>query len=286
MIDYPALAALTEVLRRGSFEAAASALNVTPSAISQRIRALEDRMGAVLVDRGPPVTGTETGHRLAAHLDQVRLLESTLPDRSDRPPVLRIAVNADSLASWVMPVLPSAPGFVDLVIDDQDHALDWLRSGQVIAAITSDSRPVTGCDSFPLGRMRYRATASVDFARKHFKGGVTAANLSTAPSLCFNAKDTLQSRWAQMATGQKITLPMHRIPSSQAFVEATRLGLGWAMNPEIMIREELASRRLMDLKSALPLDVPLYWQVSRITARAIAPLTEAIRKTARATLLS
>lgn len=285
MLDYPALSALCEVLRRGSFEAAAAALNVTPSAISQRIKALEERMGAVLVDRGPPVSGTETGHRLAAHLDQVRLLESTLPDQNLTPPVLRIAVNADSLASWVMPALAAAPGFVDLVVDDQDHALDLLRSGQVIAAITSDGRPVPGCDSFALGQMRYRATAHIDFARKYFKDGLNATTLSRAPSLCFNAKDTLQSRWAQMVTGRRIILPMHRIPSSQGFVTATRLGLGWAMNPEIMIRDDLAERRLMDLKPALPLDVPLFWQVSRLTARAIAPLTDAIRKTAGTALL-
>ena len=285
MLDYPALAALAEVIRRGSFDAAAAALHVTPSAISQRIRALEDRMGAVLVDRGPPVAGTETGLRLAAHLDQVRLLETALNTPAATAPTLRIAVNADSLASWVMPALTGAPGLIDLIIDDQDHALDLLRSGQVIGAITSDSRAVTGCDSTPLGTMRYRATASPEFVALHFPDGITRDSLAKAPMLSFNSKDTLQNRWAENRTGQRIIAPIHRVPSSQAFADATRLGLGWGMNPETMIRDDLAQGHLIDLAPDHPLDIPLYWQSNRILRPALSDLSRAIEKTARSALL-
>ncbi|WP_295048479.1 LysR family transcriptional regulator ArgP [uncultured Paracoccus sp.] len=285
MLDYPALTALAEIIRRGSFDAAAAALRVSPSAISQRIRTLEDRMGTVLIDRGPPVTATAQGLRLAAHLDQVRLLEAGVTEGAPDRPVLRLAVNADSLATWVMPALAAAPGLLDLTIDDQDHALDWLRGGLVVAAITSDSRPVPGCDSIRLGVLRYRATASPDFVARHFPEGVTAASLTQAPSLCFNAKDALQTRWAQALTGARLALPMHRIPVSQAFAEAARLGLGWGMNPELMIRDDLTQSRLIDLAPDLPLDVPLYWQFNRITGPALSPLTQAIKKAARAALL-
>lgn len=287
MLDYPALQALAEIIRRGSFEAAAHALAITPSAISQRIRNLEDRSGAVLIDRGPPVQGTEAGLRLAAHLDQVRLLESTLAGspHPTQPPVIRIAMNADSLATWAIPPLTEAPGLVDLVIDDQDHALDWLRNGQVAAALTSDSRPVTGCDSIPLGRMRYRATASPEFAARHFPDGPDADSLSHAPALNFNSKDSLQDRWIRQVTGRRIAQPLQRIPSSQAFAEATRLGLGWGMNPEAMITDDLATGRLIDLAPELPLDVPLYWQTARISAAAIESLTRAVERAARTALL-
>ncbi len=288
MMDYPALQALTEILRRGSFEAAAHALSVTPSAISQRIRNLEDRSGTALIDRGPPVRGTGAGLRLAAHLDQVRLLEAGLQGalRPDAPPVVRIAVNADSLASWAMAPLAAAPGLLDLIVDDQDHAQDWLKSGQVAAALTSEARPLPGCDSIPLGRMRYRATASPDFAARHFAEGVTADSLSRAPSLSFNSKDGLQDRWVRMRVGRAVALPLHRIPSPQAFAGATRMGLGWGMNPEAMVANDLAAGRLVDLAPDLPLDVPLVWQVARLTAPALAPLTRAIRQAAGAALLS
>ncbi|MDQ1898898.1 LysR family transcriptional regulator ArgP [Paracoccus sp. WLY502] len=285
MLDYPALAALAEVIRRNSFEAAAAALRVTPSAVSQRIRGLEDRMGCVLIDRGPPLKPTTEGLRLAAHLDRVRLLESVLGDIAPERPVMRLAVNADSLATWVMPALAAAPGLLDLTIDDQDHALDWLRGGLVTAAITSDSRPVPGCDSLRLGGMRYRATASPDFMRRHFANGVDAASLVRAPSLSFNSKDALQARWIEALTGKRLTLPMHRIPASQAFADAARLGIGWGMNPEMFICDDLIQGRLVDLAPDLPLDVPLYWQFNRIAGPVLAPLTAAIKKAARAALL-
>lgn len=284
MLDYPAIAALSEIIRRGSFEAAASALRVTPSAISQRIRTLEDRMGAVLLDRGPPVAPTAQGLRLAAHWDRVRLLEAGLALSTDLP-IIRLAVNADSLAAWAMPALAAAPGLLDLTIDDQDHALDWLRGGLVAAALTSDPRPVAGCDSLRLGVLRYRATASPAFVARYFNGGVTAEGLATAPSLSFNAKDTLQSRWAETITGARTTLPMHRVPTAHGFAEAARLGIGWGMNPDLLIRDDLARGRLVDLAPGKPLDVPLFWQSSRILAPVLAPLTLAIRQAAGAALL-
>lgn len=286
MFDYPALLALSEVLRRGSFEAAAHALSVTPSAISQRIRNLEDRSGSVLIDRGPPLRGTDEGLRLAAHLDQVRLLEAGLVTARPDVPVLRIAVNADSLATWAMAPLSAAPGLLDVTVDDQDHAQDWLKSGHVFAALTSEARPVAGCDSLPLGRMRYRATASPGYVAQYFADGVTAQTLSQAPSISFNVKDGLQDRWARQRVGVAVALPLHRIPSSQAFAEAARLGLGWGMTPELQVADDLAAGRLIDLSPDMPLDVPLFWQTARLTAPVLAPLTRAIREAARMALLA
>ncbi len=57
MLDYAALSALAAVVREGSFERAARALHVTPSAISQRIRLLEERVGCALVIRDQPLPG-------------------------------------------------------------------------------------------------------------------------------------------------------------------------------------------------------------------------------------
>ncbi|MCL7464977.1 LysR family transcriptional regulator ArgP [Phaeovulum sp. NW3] len=291
MLDYPALAALAEVLRRGSFEAAAAALHVTPSAISQRIRALEDRMGCVLVRRGTPCTGTETGLRLARHLQQVRLLERDLaaPDAAATTPVIRLAVNADSLATWVLPALAACAGMLfDLVIDDQDHSDDWLRRGEVLAAVTAAPGPVAGCDSLPLGRLRYIATASPAFVARHFPDGPTAQALMQAPAITFNHKDRLQIDWARQISGgtagPPIAPPTHQIASSQGFVEAALLGLGWGMNPEPLIRDHLAAGRLVALAPA-PLDVSLHWQALRRMRGPLAPLTRAIRAAAAQVLL-
>lgn len=281
MLDYAALNALSEVIRRGSFEAAAAALHVTPSAVSQRIKGLEERMGTVLVHRGPPASGTATGLRLVHHLEQVRLLEQGLSEET--PATLRIAVNADSLATWFLPALTAQPLLYDLVIDDQDHAQDWLRRGEVTAALTGQPGPTPGCDSTPLGKLRYIASASPDFVSRHFPGGVTARALSSAPALTFNLKDRLQIRWAKAMTGMTVNLQSHLIPSAQAFAEAARLGLGWGMNPEPMIHEDLTAGRLVSLGP--PLDVALYWQVQRLLAPRLTALTQTVRAQAARTLL-
>ncbi len=287
MIDYPALAALAEIARRGSFEGAAQALGITQPAVSQRIKSLEAKMGQVLLDRGPPATPTEAGLRLVAHWGQVQLLEAGLAGQigiETQAPTIRIAINADSLASWAIAALPRAPGLLDLVIDDQDHAEGWLRAGLVSAAITAQRGPVAGCDSFELGAMRYLAVASPDFIARHFADGVTARALATAPALIFNSKDGLQDLWVRRQFGTPIALPGHLIPNAEAFVAATRLGMGWGMNPELMITEDLRTGRLVPLRPEA-LDVRLYWQIARIMAPSLAPLTRAIRRAAAAALM-
>ena len=289
MHDYPALAALAEVLRRGSFEGAAMALRVTPSAISQRIKGLEDRLGQVLIQRGPPLAGTEAGLRLARHVEQVHLLEASLgadlmPETGPRR--LSLAVNADSLASWVLPALASQEGLLyDLTIDDQDHSADWLKRGAVVAAVTADPGPLPGCDTAALGALRYIATASPGYRARWFPQGLTPEALAEAPALTFNAKDRLQIDWASRQTGRRISPPTHIIGSSQAFIEAATLGLGWGMNPEPLIRSHLAAGTLIPLDPQAPLDVALYWQSLRAMKGPLAPLTAAVRQAARAVLI-
>lgn len=287
----PHLAALAAVDRRGSFEAAAAVLGVTPSAISQRIKVLEDRIGCLLIRRGQPAQATETGQRLIRHHDQVALLEQALAADIALPvtgaATLRLAVNADSLATWVIPALAATPGLLfDLVIDDQDHSQDWLRRGDVAAAITGHPGPLQGCETIPLGRLRYRATASPGFTARHFAEGVTAAALARAPALNFSNKDRLQEIWVVQVTGQSLALPAHRMGSTQAFVDAALAGLGWGMNPELLVADHLATGRLVELVPGSPLDVPLFWQFSRLAAAAMAPLTRVIRTAAARHLLA
>lgn len=278
MLDYPALAALSAILRHGSFEAAATSLGVTPSAISQRIRNLEERMGQVLIHRGPPAHGTDKAMQLVHHLDQVRLLErQLLPDAPT--PTLRIAVNADSLATWFPPVMTALQVVYDLVLDDQDHARDWLGKGMVSAAISSTPQPVPGCEARALGKMRYLAMATPAFIARHFAQGIDARALQQAPVVIFNHKDAAQARWAQALTGRRLHLDGHRIPASEAFARAVELGLGWGMIPESMIRPGLRP-----LVPDLPLDIPLYWHVQRAMKPALAALTQAIRNRAAAEL--
>ena len=291
MLDYPLLTALAAVIRTGSFERAAQQLHVTPSAVSQRVKLLEERLGSVLVVRGQPCTGTAAGQRLCQHVEQVSLLESELRHdlpgiRHAGPPVaVRIAVNADSLATWFVTAMAETPDVLfDLVLDDQEHSADWLRRGEVLAAVTASAKPVQGCDSTPLGALRYVATASPAFVRRHFPEGLDDASFARAPRLTFNSKDRLQTQWTRQAFGTEIASPTHWLPSSQAFIDAALAGLGWGMNPEMLVADHLRAGRLVALVPDQPLDVPLFWQRSRIASRTLADITRAVLGTAGALL--
>ena len=293
MFDPHQLAALAAVHRRGSFDLAAAELHVTPSAISQRLKALEEVAGTLLIRRGQPCTATPAGLRMIRHHDEVTLLERTLatdlPWLSPRPATLRIAVNADSLATWVIPALAATEGFLfDLVIDDQEVSQEWLKRGEVAAAITAHPGPLQGCDTHPLGALRYRATASPAYVTRWFPQGVTPQALAQAPALTFSDKDRLQDRWVARqigVAGKRASFPSHRLASSQGFVDACLTGLGWGLNPEPLVAHHLASGRLTELVPDTPLDVALHWQFTRLAAPALGPLTAAIRAKAAAVLV-
>ena len=285
MFTDPLLAALEAIHRRGSFDLAASNLGITPSAVSQRLKSLEERMGCVLIRRGQPCTATAPGLRLIRHHDEVALLQSQLsqdlPQLNTGPVPIRIAVNADSLATWVIAALAATEGLLfDLVIDDQDYSQDWLKRGEVSAAITSHPGPLQGCDTIPLGALRYHATASPGYVAKWLPHGATKAALASAPALTFSDKDRLQGAWLGAQFGPAFAFPTHRMASAHAFVDAALAGLGWGMNPEPLIARHLAQGTLTELIPDTPLDVPLYWQYSRLTAPALAPLTRAMQKAA------
>jgi LysR family transcriptional regulator (chromosome initiation inhibitor) len=297
MIDYASLRAVAAVAETGSFEKAARLLNVTPSAVSQRVKQMEDRIGVALIARGAPCTATEKGAWLCRHMQHVSLLEQELfrelpgledGDRSSGRATVAVAVNADSLGSWF---LPAAAQFSErtghllaVTVDDQDHTAEWLKRGQVLAAVTSLDRPVSGCRALPLGALRYRATASPAFIARHFASGVTPAALAEAPSLTFNQKDRLQEQWAKAALGSEAALAGHWLPSTQAFVDACLLGLGWGMNPDLLVRDHLASGRLIELVPDAHLDIALYWQINRLAADQLAQLTAAVSQAAKASL--
>lgn len=292
-LDPAQLAALDAVLREGSFERAAVALHVTPSAVSQRIKALEERVGAVLVVRAQPCSATPTGARLRRHAERLALLEQELQHelpalavaagRAAAPaprPTLRVAVNADSLATWFIGAAAAFAedglALLDIVVDDQDHTASALRSGEVLAAVSSAAEPVPGARSIALGKLRYRATASPAFMARHFAAGVDALSLARAPSLRFDRKDGLQAQWMRRVCRREVAAPCHWIASTQGFVDACLAGLGWGLNPEALVRPLLDEGRLVELVPGRVLDVPLWWQVSRLPLPPLQRLTDAV----------
>ena len=297
-IDNAQLAAFAAVLREGSFEAAARRLHLTPSAISQRIKLLEERLGQVLLQRTIPCQATVAGKALARFTEQLALLEAEMlndvgaggAESEFRPKPLRIpiVVNADSLDSWFLDVFDHLGSMnairFDIRVEDQDHSAALLKEGSVMAAVSASPTPAQGCTVEPLGVMRYLAVASPKFLKRHFPQGVNADSLSQAPMLVFNRKDGLQQRFVAQFTDETVQAPTHYLPSTHGFVDVAKRGLGWGMMPEHFVREGLRAGDLQEIAPGHPLDVPLYWHRWRLDSPALKALSEAVRRAAAAAL--
>lgn len=297
MLDYNAACAVAMIVQTGSFEGAARALNVTASAISQRVKQLEERLGAVLIERGVPCVATEKGAWLCRHVEHVGMLEKALTDHlpgllAPASPMqrvtLNVATNADSLGTWFLEAVAAftreTDHLLNVAIDDEEHTAEWLRRGRVLAAVTALAKPVTGCQVRPLGSLRYLATATPGYMARHLPAGVTPEALAAAPGLTFDRKDRLQHLWMRATLGRSVSYPSHWLPSTQSFVDACLAGVGWALNPVQLVREHLDAGRLVELVSGAALDRPLHWQVNRLVSAELSGLTRAVVSAARQAL--
>ena len=299
MLDARQLEALAAVVEHGGFGPAAKSLSLTLAAVSLRIKALEDGLGQRLLVRGKSVRATAAGQALLAHVKQVRMMEADVLSglqggvatggRRVNWQTLAVAVNADSPASWflpgVAPLLERHRLLLDILIDDQDHTHDALKSGEVMGCVTTLAEPMRGCVAEPLGVMRYRCLASPDVVQRCRtpSGAVSPHRLLAQPAIIFNRKDALQDIFLAQHFGlRQPNYPRHFAPAVDAFEAALRLGMGWGMVPE------LHWPSLPDLVELVPdawVDVVLYWQHWAREAPSAQRLTQAVKEAAHASLI-
>lgn len=293
MLDLPPdqLQALVASVREGTFEAAARQLHVTPSAISQRIKSLETTVGRVLLTRTKPIRPTASGETLLSAARQIETITADAAralgdDDIDGPLVVPLAVNADSLATWLMPALAAVapPLIFDLRRDDETRTAQLLRDGTVMAAVTASGQPVPGCTVEALGRMRYRPRASADFVARWFQAGATVQELSRAPMVAFDRGDRLQDRYLRRRSRRSLSPPRHYVPGSSAFVQAVRLGLGWGMVPDLQAEPVDGQPALVDFDQSGNVDVRLYWQQWRLRSDTLERVADAVRRQAAGVL--
>ncbi len=293
---------LLTVVDEGTFDAAAAVLHVTPSAVSQRVKALEQRTGRVLLIRTKPVRPTESGEAVVRFARRLARLE--LDTRAElgmtgteEPTRLSIAVNADSLATWFLPALSRVPGELRLCYElrreDQDHTAALLREGLVMAAVTSSPDAVTGCSVRRLGRMRYVPVASPAFTGRWFGGrsGTPAPEVvADAPVVVFDRRDDIQDAFVRALFrdphGRRGASSVHRhlVPTSEGFVEAVAAGMGWGMVPDAQAAPLLRAGRLVRFAPDRQIDVPLFWQQWKLDFPALAAVAEAVAAEAAASL--
>ena len=286
-------AAFLAAIDAGSLEAAAAQLRITPSAVSQRISALEQDMGTPLLVRSRPCRPTAPGARLLQYLRRSTLLESEfLAEMTGDPGPARVtlAVNNDTLATWLLPVL--APILIDeqllveFILDNQGHTFSLLEGGHAVACISGEPEPMRGCSASLLGVMRYRLVASPAFAQRWFPDGITRATAQLAPLMVFDRKDAMQSSFLLKQFGlPEGAYPFHYVPASDPFVAAVRLGMGYGMLPDEQCAALLKTGELVDLAPTIAHDVPLYWHAWRIQPPRLERMGAALLKAARGVLL-
>jgi len=279
-LDLEQLRTLRAVVEQGTLDAAATALHVTPSAVSQRLKALETAAGQVLLVRSKPARATPAGETVLRMARQVELLAADTSAelaRTGEPPRLAVAVNADSMATWFLPAIAPLAGelAIELHREDEANTVRLLRAGTVVAAITYDAAPVSGCTVTPLGVMRYRPMASKAFARRRLPDGPTAEALAAAPMMVFDLDDALQTEYL-LSRSPGAAPPQTMVPSSSDFVKAIELGMGWGMVPDLQ-----RSAKLVELEAGAETDVALYLQRWRLRTPSLDLLADAIVKGAR-----
>lgn len=296
VLDPVGLVTLRATVREGTFERAAKALSITPSAVSQRMRALEHAVGAVLVSRTKPIRATPDGEVLLALAVQWSLLRdeavgrltaSQSHDGEDHPRErvsVPVATGADALSMVLLPAMAQVereiPVAFEVFREDDAHSVDLLRQGRVVCALSSDPTPVQGHTAVPLGTIRYLPLATPQYVQRHLPQGPTAEALATAPVIAFDRKDVLQYDYLSRLLEADLRPPTTFVPANREFEEAVSLGLGWGLVPEGRMHDELEAGRLVRIAPGYR-DVPLVWHRPRIASSVLDLLGERLAAVAR-----
>lgn len=289
--DPAALECLAAIVEEGGFERAAQRLNVTQSAVSQRLRALEAQVGSVLIVRSRPLRPTSAGQLLLKHTKQLRLLRADLerdlqelapsaPGSNREDERISVAINADSIATWALGALHDLVRQrlpLEIIVDDQDFTQEWLRSGQVLGCVTTLKQALRGCRMVPLGAMPYVAVASASYAEKHLPQGLTPHNFREVSFLSFNRKDDMAAEFVARAFGLKRVALNHLfIPGSEAQMRAVTAGWAVGVLPELLTRQAIADGTVVDVAPGRSIDIQLYWHCWNLESELLDALTAAL----------
>lgn len=295
MFDRAQLEAFSAVIQHGSFERAATVLHVTRGAISQRIKALEEKLSTLLVVREKPIVATPKGEILLRHIRALKTLEddtisAILPKPQARAPVpVAMAVNADSLATWFAPLVGQLLGqfkiALEIVSDDQDHTFARLTKGEVLGCVSSEPSAIAGFEATPLGAMHYLCVATPEFRQTYFQSGLSAAAVVAAPAILFDRKDALHEQYLEQLFGVKVgQYTRHYLPSPTVLVNGICAGLGYGLIPQQQITHLLAAGQLVELTPTCKMSVPLYWHHWTLELPLAQAMTKTITAHARKTL--
>ncbi|ROZ79195.1 ArgP/LysG family DNA-binding transcriptional regulator [Ramlibacter sp. WS9] len=292
-LDADALECVAAILEEGSFHGAARVLSITQSAVSQRLRALEDRIGTPLIVRTRPLKATAAGAVVLKHASQARLLRadverdlrelapgSAKPGRKTER--VSIAIGADSIATWALPALDALVSrglLLEIISDDRHFTHESLREGHVVGCVSPMKQAIRGCHVVPLGTLRYAAVAASAYASQHCPAGLTPHNFAALDFVAVNRKDDIQAEFVGRAFGlREVGLRQLLLPGPEAQMRAVMAGWGAGVVPELLATPGLEQETLVDLLPGFRLSVPLYWHCWQLESEVLEQLTSALRQ--------
>lgn len=267
MLNYKGIEALHAVIQWRHFESAANKLCITQSAVTQRIKTLEKYYGEPLLVRSSPPKPTPLGEQLIAHYKRVLILEDSLnTEHSNNKPkgTLSIALNRDSLETWFLKNLQQIDIMdnitLNIIADDQEKTLAYLRQGMVSACLATSKTPITGGVAHYLGDMAYHLVCSPDYAQRYFYSRKQSEWFRDSVALQFDNNDHLHQKYLdKYFSNHDVEINYHVIPSVYGFKSYALQGYGYGLIPKIDIEPELQNKTLIDLLPNQTWRIPLYW---------------------------
>ncbi len=249
------LEAVLAVARLGSFRGAAAALEMSTSALSQSVAALETRIGTRLFHRTTrSVRLTEAGERFVAEvgpaLADIRSAIERVSDTGEAPTgTLRINTSTGA-ARWVMrpyliPYLLRYPG-VHLDLVTEDRLIDIVREGFDAGFRTLDTVP-GDMIAVPLGPpVRFAVVGSPAYFASH---GRPRSPLDLPGHACIRARMPAGHiyHWEFERHGEALEVDVKgtlTLDEPQLMLEAARAGLGLTYLTELNVAEDIAAGRL------------------------------------------
>lgn len=270
MVDYHALRALAAVIENQSFELASQEIGISQPAVTQRIQSFESYLGERLLIRKLPYKASKAGEMYLSLLRKVTILEGEVEDSEEKMPVVKLAINRDSLDLYFLKVLsdPKISSMItmQIIADDQDNTLKYLKNGQVDLCISSVEKPLQNHLSLKIGEMKYSLVCASTFYKKYFQDGVNRKSLSFAPLVIFDRHDKAQHSYLKSNYNINLLSQANLMPSLASFKHAIIGGFGYGLMPIIDIQRELRKKQLIQMNPQKDFNISLYlhqWEYQR-----------------------
>jgi LysR family transcriptional regulator, glycine cleavage system transcriptional activator len=237
------LRVLSACVRHGNFSRAAAELRITPTAVSQRMRALEDRLGAKLFRRhGPKLTTTARARALGQRVEHaLALINSAVDDfRRIRHP-WRVTCAPTFATRWLVPRLAEYQAMAGADAIALDATQDLLAPGAFDVAVRSGTGPWPGYQAVKL--LSEQRTPMLNPRLTPTGKKLSVRSLLKLPLI----PDASWSEWFKLAglPNAKPHFVATRFPNYELEAQAAVQGIGVALLSPILFAELVAQEALI-----------------------------------------